>query len=76
MAKKILLKHDAGFILPHDIELIDKTLLEKFVAHSKDEKKMEVQQKNAFELAKKFSLAEASRKYEKILEFISSKSGI
>lgn len=72
--KHRLLKHDAGFILPHDLGSIDKIILEQFVAYTNDTEKIAQQQKNAFELAKKFSLEEASRKYNEILINISSKS--
>jgi len=74
--KHLLLERNAGFVFPPDLKSIDSVFLEQFIAYTKDTKEIEQHRKNALELAKKFSLTEASIKYNKILAIISSNLNI
>lgn len=61
--KEILTQNNAGFILPHDLKVIDENILMDFVQYTKDQNLQERQQENALKLAQNFSLEQASSKY-------------
>lgn len=68
--KKTLLENNAGFILPYNQDCIDESLLNYFVDFTRNTELQKLQQKNALQLASRFSLDQATMKYLKIIRGI------
>lgn len=67
--KNVLQQSNSGFILPHDSTKIDEKVLNNFINYTKNHSLLEEQKRNSLELADKYSLDTASKKY---LELFSS----
>ncbi|RKR07182.1 glycosyltransferase involved in cell wall biosynthesis [Maribacter vaceletii] len=68
--EEVLTKKESGYILPYNLEDINDTNIDKFIAFTNNKEYQHHQKENAIKLAELFSLQNASSKYLSILQNI------
>ncbi len=67
---QVLTEQNAGYILPAELDQLSNSKLQEFIAYTNDMEQQCRQRKNALDLAQRYSLEEANRKYQTLLENI------
>lgn len=64
--QQVLLKHNAGYIMPHNLSDLNEETITKFITYCRDTDLHRNQRQNAADLAHNYSLETAETKYESI----------